>query len=58
MRNIEGKNEEQLEAIEDQGKKQSLKTMSFFSGLSPEAKKVLHELKKEKILLVLKNVFV
>ena len=59
LRNIEGKNEEKLKAIEDQGKKQldaikniktdskSLKAISFFSGLSPEARKLLDELKKE-----------
>ena len=51
LRNIEGKNEEKLKAIEDQGKKQldaikniktdskSLKAISFFTGLSPEARK-------------------
>ena len=60
LRNNEGKNEEQLKAIEGQGKKQLdtmknittdsklLKTISFFSGLRPEAKKLLDELKKEK----------
>ena len=59
LRNIEGKNEEKLTAIEDQGKKQldaikniktdskSLKAISFLSGLSPEARKLLDELKKE-----------
>ena len=52
LKNIEGKNEGQLKAIEDQGKEQldaiknidtdskSLKkTISFFSRLSPDAKK-------------------
>ena len=71
LRNIEGNNEEHLKAIEDQGKKQldamkniktdskSLKTIRFFSVISPEAKKLLDELKKEKkILLILKNLFV
>ena len=60
LRNIGQKNEEQSQAIKDQGKKQldaikniktdskSLKTISFFSGLSPEAKKLLDELKKRK----------
>ena len=60
LRNIEGNNEEHLKAIEDQGKKQldamkniktdskSLKTIRFFSVISPEAKKVLDELKKRK----------
>ena len=67
LRNIEGMNEQQLKAIEDQGKKQldatkdietnskSLKTISFFSGLSLETKKLLDELKKEKKLLFLRN---
>ena len=70
LRNIEGNNEEHLKAIEDQGKKQldamkniktdskSLKTIRFFSVISPEAKKLLDELKKRKILLILKNLFV
>ena len=35
-----------------------LKTISFCSGLGPEAKKLLDELKRKKILLVLKNLFV
>ena len=51
IKNIEGKNEEQLKAIEDQGKKQSeeikninigskpLKTINFFSTISDQAKK-------------------
>ena len=63
LRNIEGKNEDQLKAIKDQGKKQldaikniktdskSLKAINF-SGLSPEAKKLLDELKKEKNTIV------
>ena len=50
MGNIEDKNKKQLKANEDQGNKQlnaiknistcskSLKTISFFSGLNPEAK--------------------
>ena len=60
LKNIEGKNEEQLKAIEDQGKKQleeikniktdskSSKMIGFFSGLSSEAKELLDELKEEK----------
>ena len=64
LRNIEGKNEDQLKAIKDQGKKQldaikniktdskSLKAINFFSGLSPEAKKLLDEPKKEKNTIV------
>ena len=71
LRNIEGKNEEQLKAIEGQGKKQLdtmknittdsklLKTISFFSGLRPEAKKIVRWAKKgKKILLILENLFV
>ena len=50
LKNTEGKNEEQLKAIEDQGNRQlnaiknintgskTLKAIGFFSGLSPEAK--------------------
>ena len=57
IKNIEGKNEEQLKAIEDQGKKQleeikninisskPLKTMSFFSAISEEAKEVMNKIK-------------
>ena len=60
LRNIVGKNEEQLKAIKDQGKKQldaiknietdskSLTTINSFSGLSPETKELLDKLKKEK----------
>ena len=57
LENIKGKNEEQLKAIEDQGKKQveeiksinvsskSLKTISFFSTISEEIKKLMKKLK-------------
>ena len=57
LKNIKGKNDEQLKAIEDQGNRQldaiknfetdseSLKTITFFR---PEAKKLLDEIKKEK----------
>ena len=57
LKNIKGKNDEQLKAIEDQGNRQldaiknfetdseSLKTIAFFSL---EAKKLLDETKKEK----------
>ena len=57
LKNINGKNDEQLKAIEDQGNRQldaiknfetdseSLKTIAFFSL---EAKKLLDEIKKEK----------
>ena len=60
LKNIDSKNGEQLEAIKDQGKKNQmkpknikanskpLKTISFCSGLGPEAKKLLDELKEEK----------
>ena len=52
LKNIEGKNDEKLKAIEDQGKQQleeiktinidskPLKTISFFSTISEEAKKI------------------
>ena len=58
IKNIEGKNEEQLKAIEDQGKKQleeikninigskPLKTISFFSAISDEAKKLMNNIKQ------------
>ena len=57
LKNIEGKNEEQLKAIEDQGKKQleeikninvgsePLKAISFFSTISEEAKKLMERIK-------------
>ena len=60
LKNIEGKNEEELKAIEDQGKKQleeiknvktdskSSKIIRFFNGLNSEAKELLDELKEEK----------
>ena len=55
---IEGKNEDQLKAIKDQGKKQldaiknintdskSLKTINFFGKLSPEAKELMNEIRE------------
>ena len=55
-KNIEGKNEEQLKAIKDQGKKQleeikninisskPLKTISFFSTISEEAKELMNKI--------------
>ena len=58
LKNIEGKNEEKLKAIEDQGKKQleeikninigskPLKTISFFSAISDEAKKLMNNIKQ------------
>ena len=58
LKNIEGKNEEQLQAIEDQGKEKldaikniankNLKSISYFSQLSPEAKALFEEIKKDK----------
>ena len=57
IKNIENKNEEQLKAIEDQGKKQleeikninvsskPLKTISFFSTISEEAKELMNKIK-------------
>ena len=57
IKNIENKNEEQLKAIEDQGKKQleeiknidvsskPLKTISYFSSISEEAKELINKIK-------------
>ena len=57
IKNIEGKNEEQLKSIEDQGKRQleeikninvgskPLKTISFFSTISREAKELMNKIK-------------
>ena len=57
IKNIEGKNEKQLKAIEDQGKRQleeikninigskPLKTSSFFSAISEKAKQLMNEIK-------------
>ena len=57
IKKIEGKNEKQLKAIEDQGKKQleeikninisskPLKTISFFSTISEEAKELMNKIK-------------
>ena len=59
LKNIEDKNKKQSKAIKYQGNKQlnaiknintgskSLKTIIFFSGLSPEAKKLMNEIKEE-----------
>ena len=59
LKNIEGKNEQQLKAIEDQGNKQLntiknidtgsklLKPISFFRGLCPEAKQLMNEIKED-----------
>ena len=54
LKNIEDKNEEQLKAIEDHGKKQfdtylkSLKSISYFSQLSTKAKELFEKIKKRK----------
>ena len=57
LKNIEGKNEEQSKAIEDQEKKQleeikninvsskPLKTISFLSSISEEAKELMNKIK-------------
>ena len=56
LKNIEGKNEEQLKAIEDEGKQldaiknitnKNLKAISYFTQLSPEAKELYQRFKKE-----------
>ena len=59
LKNIEDKNKKQLKAIEYQGNKQlnaiknintglkSSKMIDFFSGLSPDAKQLLNEIKEE-----------
>ena len=56
LKNIQGKNEQQFQAFQDQGKKQLdalrniepvsnlLKTISLFNRLSSEAKKLVEEL--------------
>ena len=58
LKNIEGKNEKQLKAIKDQGNKQLtairnintgsrlLKAITFFSGLSPESKQLMNDIKE------------
>ena len=54
LKNIEDKNEEQLKAIEDHGKKQfdtylkSLKSINYFSQLSTKAKELFEKIKKRK----------
>ena len=56
LKNIEGKNEEQLKAIEDEGKQlnaiknitnKNLKAVSYFTQLRPEAKELYQRFKKE-----------
>ena len=62
LKNIEDKNEKQLKAIEDKNEKQldtnskSLKSISYFSQLSTITKELSEKIKKEKIILILKNV--
>ena len=64
LKNIEDKNEKQLKAIEDKNEKQldtnskSLKSISYFSQLSTITKELSEKIKKEKIILILKNVCV
>ena len=54
LKNIEDKNEKKLKAIEDHGKKQldidskSLKSISYFSQSSTNAKELFEKIKKEK----------
>ena len=62
LKNIVSKNEAQLQAIEDQGKKtircneninigsKPLKTISIFSTISKEAKKLMVNIKKNRLL--------
>ena len=69
LKNIEGKNKQQLNAIEDQGNKQlspiknisvnskKLKLIDSFSKISPEAEKLMSETKEDKMLSTLKNLF-
>ena len=59
LKNVEGKNEQQLKTIEGQGNKQfsaiknintgskSLKAIRFFNRLSPDAKQLLNKIKEE-----------
>ena len=62
LKNIKDKNDKQLKAIEDHGKKQldtdskSLKSISYFSELSTKAKELFEQIKK-KMILILKNLF-
>ena len=70
LKNIEGKNEEQLQAIEDQGRKQlnaiksnktgskSLRIISFFSGLSLVTRQLMNEIKMKRMILIPKKLFV
>ena len=54
LKNIKDKNDKQLKAIEDHGKKQldtdskSLKSIGYFSQLSTKAKELFERIKKEK----------
>ena len=69
LKNIECKNEKQLKAIEDQGKKQldklkniseskPLKKITHFSKLSSGTKKLYNEIKEGKVILILKHLYV
>ena len=64
LKYIEDKNKKQLKAIEDKNEKQldtnskSLKSISYFSQLSTEAKELLEKIKKKEMILILKYLFV
>ena len=69
LKNIEGKNEEQLNAIEDQGNKQlnainnisinskKLKLFDAFSKISPEAEKLISKIKEEQNAIDFKKLY-
>ena len=69
LKNIEGKNEEQLNAIEDQGNKQlnainnisinskKLKLIDAFSKISPEAEKLISKIKEEQNAIDFKKLY-
>ena len=69
LKNIEGKNEEQLNAIEDQGNKQlnainnisinskKLKLIDAFSKISPEAEKLISKIKEEQNAINFKKLY-
>ena len=64
LKDIEDKHKEQLKAIEDHGKKQLdtdsklFKSISYFNQLNPIGKRLFEQLKKKKMILILKNLFV
>ena len=69
LKNIEGKNEEQLNALEDQGNKQlnainnisinskKLKLIDAFSKISPEAEKLISKIKEEQNAIDFKKLY-